>query len=158
LQYLIPTRAKECFSGSEPLLPGEEIVSVLLPLKEGYERRDYCLACWEREAKEFFTATPHWRLLIAEKEKKAIRQTTSDERALEILRAKIVDTSEEAQKLAYVTALYLERRERLIKRQERRGIFFFEIPETQEVVTIERHPLSPEELQQIEEQLRDGLQ
>jgi hypothetical protein len=134
----IPRRSTHCVSGNEPFIPGSDYISVLLSTDEGWERADYCPKCWEKEkrAKE----GQFWKGKIPLKKEKRL---SPDEKALELFR------KTEDPKLLFVLALYLHRREQIVRRSDT----FYEIPETGEVIAVSRITLSPEEGKKAGEQL-----
>lgn len=157
--FILPGRSGSCTGHGEELPCGKEIISVLVPVKdEEYERRDFCLECWEATGKEAYGRHPFWKAVVPEKEKKAQKPLSTDACALQLLQNKLSEATEESQKAAYVIALYLERREKLIKRQERRGVYFFELPDTEEIFKVERKSLLSSELIGIEKELSRRLQ
>lgn len=138
----IPRRSTHCVLGGELFTPGTEYMSQLIATENGWQRADYCLTCWEKTPKKKEGA--YWRGRIpAKKEKKK----TPDERALELFR------KEEDPKLLSVLALYLQRRDQIIRRSEEKKRLLFEIPETGEIIPVPKMHLSPEEGRKIGEQL-----
>ncbi|MBJ7449704.1 MAG: hypothetical protein JHC93_05025 [Parachlamydiales bacterium] len=155
MPFSLPIRSNTCCIGQEPLEPNQEIVSVLIGSKDSYERFDYCVDCWEKEGKEKHHSQAYWRFIIPEKP--AAPPKTRDEKALILLREVLVQEEKPARDLAWILSLYLERREQLIKRQEKKGTLFFEIVDTQEMFQIARQPLSPTEMIVIQQELKSKL-
>ncbi len=138
----IPRRSNQCISGEERFVPGSEYVSLLLPTDHGWERRDYCSACWEKVDKK--DEGQYWRGKIPLKVEKRL---TPDEKALDLLR-----TLEEP-KLLTVLALYLQRRGQIVRRGEEKGEIYYEIPENGETFALPKITLSPEEGKEAGEKL-----
>lgn len=134
----IPRRLTHCAVGGELFTPGSEYISVLVLTEEGWERTDYCPKCWEKEDKAKKGA--FWRGRIPLKKEKKL---SPDEKALELFR------KTEDPKLLSVLALYLLRREQIMRRSET----YYEIPETGEVIVVPKIPLSPQEGREAGEQL-----
>ncbi len=134
----IPRRLTHCIEGGEPFTPGSEYVSLLALTDEGWVRADYCPRCWEKEDRE--KKGQFWRGKIPLKKEKKL---SPDEKALELFR------KTEEPKLLSVLALYLHRRDQIV----RRGDAFYEIPETGEVIAVPKIHLSPEEGRAAGEQL-----
>ena len=150
--YDIPKRSLQCSEGKETLSPGDEIFSVLLPVADTYERRDFCRACWEKKGEEL-SAFPHWKGFVPDKVKAEKRPQSRDEQALDLLLQTLPQKDGEAKGLAYVLALYLERTGQLMKRHEKKGVCFFEIVDRAEVLRIDRTALAPADLAGIEKTL-----
>lgn len=134
----IPRRHSHCIVGGEPLLPGSEYVSHLISTEQGWQRADYCTACWGKIEREI--SGQFWRGKIPLKKEKKI---SPDEKALLLFK-----TTSDPKMLA-VLALYLLRREQIVKR----GDQLYEIPETGEAVMVSKISLTPEEGREIGKQL-----
>lgn len=138
----IPRRSSHCHLGGEPLSPGSQYVTILIITESGCERKDYCAACFERVKKD--EGAQYWKGKIPLKHEK---RQTPDEKALDLFRRM------EDPKLLVVLALYLQRRDQVVKR----GELYYEIPETGEVVAVPKIPLTPDEARALGEQLIDLL-
>lgn len=138
----IPKRAPRCSVCETPFIAGSIYISALV----GEERTDFCEACWEKADQSRFEQ--HWKGKIPHKLEKKL---TPDERALELFK------SEEDPQLLAVLALYLQRREQVVKRSSTKKVEHYEIPETGEVITIDRIILSPEEGRAAGEKLVERL-
>lgn len=138
----IPRRSSRCHLGGEPLTPGTEYFSILIPTEMGYERKDYCPTCFEKINKQ--EGAQYWKGKIPQKIEK---RQTPDQKALDLFR-KMEDP-----KLLVVLALYLQRRDQVIKR----GELYYEIPETGEVIAVPKISLTPDEGKALGEQLIDLL-
>lgn len=108
--------------GAEALTPGMEYYSILVPEKaKGYQRFDFCLACWEASAKNQFHATAKtaWKAKVASKiEKEDLSSKSRDERALILLKEALQNKRETEWAEVFILALYLARRKILYLRQE----------------------------------------
>lgn len=160
IKYEIPRRAHFCASQKEPFLENAEMISVLIPISEGYERRDYCLACFENDFStlEQLEGLIYWKTVLSSK-KATGKQYTRDERAIELLRESLGDKDQSV--LCYVLALYLERRNQLVKRQEKRSkvdpLVFYEVIDTGEVLVVKKIELSRIEFDKVQELLISKL-
>ncbi len=136
----IPRRLSRCALGNELFEPGGNYISVL-DLDGG--RKDYCLTCWEKTLKP--TGGHLWRGNIPLKKEKV---TNPDVKALELFR------SASDEKLRFVLALYLQRKQQLMRRTHT----LYEAPATGEVFDVPPIALTPQEgetLAQVIDQLLD---
>jgi hypothetical protein len=131
----IPRRLSHCILEGEPLEQGGEYISVLD--FEG-RRKDYCCTCWEKIGKK--VEGYFWKGRIPPKREKNLHP---DQKALELFR------SVEDRKLRFLLALYLQRKEQLIRRTKT----LYEVPETGEVFDVEPMPISEEEGNLLVQQL-----
>jgi hypothetical protein len=134
----IPKRSTNCDGCAAPFIPGSAYISILKSSEEGWERGDYCSKCWENEKEK--NKGQFWRGKIPLKRDKKL---SPDEKALDLFR----ETKD--LKLLSVLALYLLRRDQIVKR----GEAYYEIPETGEVIVVEKIYLSPQEGKDAGEQL-----
>ena len=160
IKYEIPRRAHFCASQKELFLESAEMISVLIPMSEGYERRDYCLACFEKDFSTFeqLEGLIYWKTVLSSK-KTTGKQYTRDERAIELLRESLADKDQSV--LCYVLALYLERRNQLVKRQEKRSkvdpLVFYEVIDTGEILVVKKVELSRIEFDKVQDLLASKL-
>lgn len=163
IKYEIPRRANSCHLKNEPFTEGMELISVLTPTSEGYERKDYCLICFESISQPLAQQDGYiyWKSTIATK-KDWGKKYSRDERALLLLKEMLYTAPEPGSAppnypLQYVLALYLERRRQLVKRQEKRSkinpLIFYEVSDTGEVLVIKKVELSMTESAQIQQEL-----
>lgn len=134
----IPRRLSRCVLGNELFEPGGSYISVL---DQDGDRRDYCPNCWEKILKP--TGGHLWRGSIPLKKEKV---THPDVKALELFRS-VTD-----EKLRFVLALYLQRKQQLIRRTRT----LYEFPATGEVFDVPSIALTPQEgesLAQVIDQL-----
>jgi len=127
----IPARLKHCILGGEILTYGSEYIS---HLDLDGKRSDYCLNCWEKIPKP--KEGSYWKGKIPLKSEKKQRP---DAQALQLF-YQLKDP-----KYRYVLALYLQRKQQLVKRTKT----LYEIPETGEVFDIPPIVLSAEESEHI---------
>ena len=123
----IPRRLSHCALGDEPFEPGQKYISVLD--RDG-GRKDYCPHCWEKTLKP--PGGHLWHGSIPLKKEKV---TNPDMKALELFR------SAHEEKLRFVLALYLQRKQQLMRRTRT----LYEAPATGEVFDVPSIALSPQE-------------
>ena len=119
----IPRRSLICQICNTRFLPEQEYQSILSHAGEALERRDFCIACWSKEAKFLHTDNilSSWRGQIPgklraseEKESKGKELQGFYPQLMEALESK---TSEGLQQ-AFLLALFLERKRKLLFRKE----------------------------------------
>lgn len=145
LVYEIPRRSIACCAGQEAFKPGMTYHTVLEAMPEGFVRKDYCIQCWETHNKQ---AAVHWKSAIPKPSKVPMTNVVRDERALEIFKRK-ESTPEEA----FVLALYLQRRKKIALRRELTEQSVYEILDTEEIVVINKIPLTHLAIEQIQASL-----
>lgn len=155
LQSLLPRRSAHCSHGNEAFLPDSEYFSFLVMNEKGWQREDFCPACWAKvKGKKKLSEGVEWKGKIPRKKEK---MATPDERAsslfLELHNSQDLDN----QKLAYVLALYLERKKQLAHRGTLKNKLCFENQESGETFAIDRLSLSKEELDRIVTTLLEKL-
>ena len=147
----IPKRSSTCYRGKENLVPGEEYFSALIEddTKPGYLRRDYCKKCWEEALKEdtkLFKSS--WKAKVPANYKPPKIKENYFEKAFRVLR-ETMDTPEN-QGEAFLLALFLARKKKLILRQEiakdGKTFYLYENPATEEMLAIRKVDLT--EIQQ----------
>ncbi|KIC76612.1 hypothetical protein DB41_FI00220 [Neochlamydia sp. TUME1] len=165
LKIEIPKRAAHCMHGNEPLIPEMEFYSILLFQEEEYQRKDFCLACWEKFAKEDFstTAKTAWKAkVVSKKEKEEISFKTRDEKAFYLLKNLLQSPSEEEWAEAFILALYLARRKIIYLRQElpqENGsvVAIYEVAATEEMWAVKRKPLSSSDIKALQVKIAEKL-
>lgn len=164
LQIQIPRRSKVCMLGQEVFSPGMEYFSLLIENKaEGIERQDFCAVCWNKlsEETEKKTAKKHWKSKVPDK-KQVIVPLNRDEHILSLLKNSLEGTTQEDLEMSFVLALYLARKRFMVLRkeikQENKTIMqFYEIPETEEMIPVQRIELSTLQIEQIQLQIAKNL-
>lgn len=156
LKLEIPRRSRKCHKGEEELFPGMEYCSTLTDGEEGnYLRRDFCIACWQGLSDEERGET-HWRSKIPKKEEETLPKDR-DDRAMALLKQLRATSLQEA----FVLALFLVRRKRLIWRQEvepdGEKFDLYEEVGTEEMIPVKKIPLTDIETAKIQEQIADRL-
>lgn len=162
----IPIRNKVCSKGQEPLQPNMEYYSILVEGENGFARQDYCLACWEKEKQGGSTKMiSHWKAHVPNKTKNGDEDEASkldkQERALHFLKKSLQENSVEAEREAFVLALYLARQRILYLRQEIKQdgqrIQLYEHADTEEMIPVKRVDLSAQHLKKTQESLAEKL-
>ncbi len=122
-EWKIQKRSKACVFCDRPFSEGERYHSVLKLAGDCFQRSDYCCSCWNTlsaEAKKLFSL---WQGRFSIDELPRKQEAIESTRA-EGLFARLVQSEEPGSlKLAYVFALLLERKKKLIRkgRAERNG-------------------------------------
>lgn len=163
-QVVIPKRAQHCVLGQEPFEQGAEYHSILIEDPEqqnGFQRKDYCVQCWEQTSIDLGEVHSCWTSSVKEKKEKEEFSRDRDTRAMELLRVALQEESETARAEAFVLALYLTRRRLLIWRQQRQQdahpFLLYEVAETEEILSIPRVELSSLQVEEIQKQLASKL-
>lgn len=145
--YQIPKRAQCCQENSEPFNENEEIVTVLIPKKMGFERRDLCVPCFEKCKENWMDEDiSHWRVKIPAKPKKTKSKKAAD--FLQMLRLSSLQED-----LYYLICLFLERQKVLHKRKEKDESIIFECLDSEEIFIAKKTAISQESLKKISENL-----
>lgn len=161
-QIEIPKRAANCMHGNETLVPGMEYYSILLPDEgKGYQRHDFCLACWESAAKDKFNtaAKTAWKAKVAsKKEVEDLSAKTRDEKAFYLLKQALQNTNDGDWAETFVLALYLARRRILYLRQEMpqddgSTLCVYEVGATEEMLPIRRRSLTCINIEEIQSKI-----
>ncbi len=162
-KWEIPSRARTCSKGLESLSPDSSYYSLLIQDAEGaYERRDYCLTCWQNELSSgnIPTKSTHWKALVPPRN---IKPTSKDraERALDLLRETLISDYPNSQAEAFLLGLFLQRMRIAAARQEiqREGVecILYEVLETGEVITVPKVSLSDFNVADLEKKLNEIL-
>lgn len=147
MRYQIPRRAQRCAYKEEPFSEKEEIVTLLTPQDEGFERKDLCQNCFEEQKENLLCndEVSFWKVNLTPKLKKNKRDLQRDEVLLNLLRSYSDDGSDPT--TVYLLCLFLERQKVLTKQKERKDdTFFFECIETGEVFIAKKTALSQDHL------------
>lgn len=163
-QIEIPKRVPNCMHGNEAFIAGMEYYSVLISDEKGYQRHDFCLSCWENEAKNKFneTAKTAWKAKIASKQEiEDLSLKTRDEKAFYLLKESL-QNSEIDWAETFVLALYLARRRALYLRQEipqEDGsiLCLYEVATTEEMLPIKRKSWQGINLEEIQQKIAKKL-
>jgi hypothetical protein len=143
MHYQIPKRAHHCSQNDEPFSDNEEIVTLLIAKKSGYDRRDLCLKCFAENKEKFSDQdVSYWKVVIQPKSKKAKFKKSED--FLHLLRTQEMDES-----AYYLLCLFLERQKVLYKQKENQEELFFECLDTGEIFISKKSPISQETLNQL---------
>ncbi len=147
LNTLMPRRTTHCVRGNEPFVPDSEYFSFLVFGEKGWEREDFCAKCWEcvKEEKEKAEGIV-WRGKIPPKKTKVL---SPDEKAMSLFRELSMAQTLDEQKLAFVLALYLERKKELHARGQMKNKICFEMPQSGEVFALDKIQLSKDEIDKV---------
>lgn len=152
----IPKRATNCVKGKERFVHGMEYFSILVEESEteNYRREDFCSVCWSQgviqKAKSF------WKGKVPEGKEAEESHQQNNEGLLGYLKM-LMEESRFSH--AFVLALYLTRKKQLIFRKEvvhqGQKVHLYEVPITEEMLSIPRAELSFHEVQQIQATLEE---
>lgn len=160
-QIEIPKRNNSCCLKGERLLPGMDYFSLLTEEATGeMKRQDFCEACWNPKlaAGDLVEKKTFWKSKI--EEKKEVPAGTRGERALILLKT-LLNQPDAKEGEVFVLTLLLCHMRRLILRKElheesgRYGLY--EIPHTEEFLTIKIVDLSTIETAKIQQSLAAQL-
>lgn len=160
-QIEIPKRGRHCALGQEELASGMEILSALKDGVDGiYERRDFCLSCWETLSaqnanKEFSTV---WRSKIPSKRDVSDLPKQRDARAMVLLKSALQADEQLYREEAFVLSLYLARKRLIFFRQamtldDGQKANLYECAESEEMLCIRQIALSKLEVDRIQQEL-----
>ncbi|GEM_PF-1639589 len=158
-QLPIPRRARSCARSNQPFQPGDTVVSLISDgQKEGvYEREDILQSEWDEQPGEGVRS--YWTSVIPERAKKPTTPDEYLERAMTLL-VDFLD-KEEAQLKAFLLALFLGRKKKLIFRGELReegtDYYLFEVEESEEMLTLPVLDPSEAELARVQQELSDEI-
>lgn len=162
----IPRRSRICSHKEENFIPGMNYFSVLLIESEnGIVRKDFCVDCWEREARKSCAshAISHWKSTVSQKKiiDSEVDQTR-EERACSLLKKTITSDSPEDAAEAFVLALYLSRKKLLHLRKEFQQndgqlMNLYEVSDTEEMLYVKRVPLSQLQIAVVQKRLAEKL-
>jgi len=161
-QMDIPRRGKQCVQAGEEFYPGADYYSVLIEEdKHGFQRQDFCVACWDKQAKETWSiqADSYWRSTVTttKPETHSIALRTRDEKALDLLKEASTANTTEDQEDLFLLALYLARRRLLYLRQERQQngerLNIYEIASTEEMICVKKLNLSQSQVVAAQQRL-----
>lgn len=165
-QIEIPKRAAHCLQGNEAFVPGMEYYSILISDEEkGYQRQDFCLACWEAFDKKKLNvpAKTAWKAKIASKqEMEDLSTKTRDEKAFYLLKEALQNPNDAEWAETFVLALYLARRRILYLRQEMpqedgSTLCIYEVAATEEMLSIKRRSLTGVNIEEVQQKIAKKL-
>lgn len=157
----IPQRSKYCKRCEKALLAGMEIYSDLTLESGGeYARRDFCAQCWAPDQQS--GQQTYWRSLLPVKEVRADPAAMSRERMLlEWLYESLASGEEQADREAFLLALYLARLRSLVRRQEVRaeGVVstLYEVASTGEALLVPHVKLNVAEMDHLQSMIAERI-
>ena len=156
---VIPRRAGACLKCGESMEESFEYYSILDTAEEHPQRFDYCLSCWEKGAKAESSGNSrtYWRSKVPLKKERKEVTLTKDEKALELLEELISSDQENDANLAFVLALYLERRKLVAKRKDVKEVTIYEVLETEEIVAVKKVDVRILPIADIQDQIDSRL-
>ncbi len=152
----IAKRGKVCAGTGEPFRPGSDVYSILVLNSEGeFERKDYSASYWQEQGEASLLAGTcgHWKSHIPVPE--ASPQTVHQQAINHLKR--LVDEAQE-QELAQLFAQYLQRSKQLslclgARKGPDKGSLYFEVPNTGEMIAVQKVPIQKEHLPEVEAKL-----
>lgn len=164
-QIEIPKRGIACKERGEPFVPGMGYYSLLInDPEEGFSRHDFCLECWQKKSIDEQQGRDRvfWHSVIPSS--KEVYKDCCSERDQQIHQLFHGTSQSEWQGPAerFILALYLQRKKKLILRrewkdEEGRTFLLYEIPESEEMLPIEKVPLSTIDIQNIQANIAEKL-
>ena len=156
----IPRRSRECLSCGIPFKPEMNYVSAVAEQGEGWERKDFCLKCWESSDSRREGSSTYWKATVPKKTKKEI-SIERETRALQLLKEAVANEQQTGE--AYILALFLVRRRWLILRKEMtqendQTLGLYEIPTTEEIIPVRKIDLNTIEIETIQKQIAQKLE
>lgn len=162
LNFSIPRRGRSCAHSGQKLEPGAEYLSILTEgASEGELVREDILYSWWQEhgsTAELEAAKSSWRGKVPACEGSPVTKEEYLERAFELLYEYL--KAEERIK-AFLVALYLARKKKLLLRQEMvaegRTTYLYEVAETEEIIPIEVVEPSADDIENLQKILNDEI-
>lgn len=157
-QIEIPKRAGVCAHGGELMAPGMTYYSSLVLRDEdgGFDRHDYCAACWEQLTQKGEKIST-WKSAIPAKKVASDLPKKRDDRAYYLLKESLASDGVLAREEAFVLSLYLARRRRIFLRQEMarndQKFQLYEVAETEEMLCVPKVELSHLQVESLQLEL-----
>lgn len=134
----------------------------------GWLRRDICDGCWKEEDKkaQFLAEKPEiyflWKSKIPVVPPKSPADSTVVEKLFEMLRLALAGDSEVQQAEAFILAMLLKRKKKLIERKEFKpaggvSCLLYEDTDTQEIFSVPKVGLEKLEVHKIQDQIQKSL-
>lgn len=136
----IPRRSSICCKCQTPFVGGQPYFSAFREALRD-ERFDYCASCWSLKDVIFWKGVVPLKLEVPKR---------SVERALHFLKEALL---EDDAPFALSLAISLMRKKALLLRQELELSYLFEVPETEEIFSVKKLPLTDELLQMSQKRL-----
>jgi len=157
-QIEIPRRASACLERGESFISGMRYHSAIVLTEEQgvVERRDYCEKCWAQQQQK---VQPHvlssWKSVVPPEKRESGLPKQRDERALYLLKEVLKSDLSEQEGEAFVLALYLSRRRRLLLRHDiniegGRVASLYEVADTEEMLCVPKVPLSDLQVEAVQ--------
>jgi hypothetical protein len=160
---VIPRRGPACAGCATAFEEKMRYTSVLIDheAEEEYIRRDYCETCWGEPKEEEYRhkRAVFWCSAVPERKKREAPKTYN-EKALALLRELVKSDKEKDSHLAFVVALFLERKRNIALRKVYEGVAWYEDTTTEDMLPVRRVTLSDLDMAALEEEfnarVRDG--
>jgi hypothetical protein len=130
----IPRRNRKCSKCESAFAQGQQYHSVLKESEsDDYIREDYCDNCWEESGATHEAI--HWTSHVPER--KDVIKDLKDQvsRAFHFLKEALEEGDEDE---AFFFGVFLARKRKLILRKEHNDIYFYEVPQTEEMIAIKK--------------------
>ena len=148
----IPRRNRKCSACENPFQSNDLYHSILNEQDEGkLAREDLCPSCWEEKHPEHKS---HWCSKVPEREIVDLTPQGHDERLMELLKECVNSQEENDHRKAFVVALYLTRRKKLIQRQEiehqGHDVIIYEVKENEEMLSVPKVSITTLQVAEIQ--------
>lgn len=158
----IPKRSTCCIKHGEPFLQGHHYYSRLIRGEEEgiYLRQDYCENCWKQLDSPQGSS---WKSMVPPAKTASELPKQRDERAIYLLKETLRDLERPgAEAEAFVLALYLARRRRLVLRQEleREGklpLLVYEEMQKEEMIGVPKVALAELDVEKVQQELASKM-
>lgn len=152
----IPRRSRTCSKGEEPFKAGMDYFSALREgVEEVYQRLDFCPKCWNHETEQ--NSVVHWKSKVPQRKNAPATTEEYEEQAFSLLREAMSQEGVDFAAEAFVLALYLQRRKKLVQRQDLEEHILYEVIDTEEMLAIKRVTLSQIQTAQMQTNLARKL-
>lgn len=160
-EWKLQKRSRACAACGRPFSWGEKYYSVLIVEGECFRRSDYCCSCWPEAREGGEGPFSLWQGKFLEEEPARKTEAVESTRAENLLAWLVRSMEPRFLKLAYVFALLLERKRKLLRRgraeREGRVYIIYEQPGTGQAFMVEDMDINLSEAEGLQEDLNQIL-